>query len=238
MADRNTRPAGIPVSNRRSAVKLIPLILFIMISAYYGTTVLIARVTTEKTVVRHLEQAKIMKEDLSAEQLKVLLKIQDPGFYEHRGVDFRTPGNGWTTISQSLAKQFYFDHFKQGIRKIKQTLCARFALDPLVSKDDQITLFLNMMYFGNQQTGIVDAAHYYYAKETADLSDTEYISLIGSLISPNTLNPEDHPEANRQRVEKIRRMLSGEYTLKGLFDITYDRDQGISSFRSVPFSAD
>jgi len=224
MTDKSNKSVKLRMSKRRSAIKLILLILFISIVGYYGITILAARFTTEKTAERYLAHIVIRKQDLSAEQISVLLKIQDPGFYEHMGVDFRTAGNGWTTISQSLAKQFYFDHFKQGFRKIKQTLCARFALDPMVSKDDQITLFLNMMYFGNDQTGLVNAARYYYAKDVADLSSTEYISLIGSLISPNTLNPEDHPEENRQRVERIKRMLSGKYTPKGLFDITYDKD--------------
>jgi len=200
------------------------LIVLLAVAGCYGITILVARSSTHDKADRLLENVKITKQDLSDEQLAILLKIQDPGFYGHHGVDFKTPGNGWTTITQSLSKQFYFNDFKPGIRKIKQSLCARFALDPLISKDDQITLFLNMIYFGNQQRGLVDAAGYYYFKDVADLSDTEYMSLIGILISPKTLNPKDHPEENRQRVERIKKMLSGEYTPRGLFDITYDRD--------------
>lgn len=42
--------------------------------------------------------------DLSAWQLDALLKIEDPAFYRHKGVDLKTPGAGLTTITQSLVK--------------------------------------------------------------------------------------------------------------------------------------
>lgn len=64
----------------------------------------------------------------------MLLKVQDPKFYHHKGVDTTTPGTGVTTLSQGLVKIFYFDEFSPGIKKIKQTLIARFAFDPLTPK--------------------------------------------------------------------------------------------------------
>jgi hypothetical protein len=39
-----------------------------------------------------------------------------------------------TTITQSLVKGLYFRHFRPGIRKIRQSLIARFALDGHMSK--------------------------------------------------------------------------------------------------------
>jgi membrane carboxypeptidase/penicillin-binding protein len=106
-----------------------------------------------------LDNIKVTTKDLSQRQLDILLKVEDPDFYNHHGVDFKTPGAGWTTITQGLAKQFYFKNFKQGIMKIKQTLCARFALDPLVSKKNRIDLYLNIMYYGNGVYGLKDAAN-------------------------------------------------------------------------------
>ena len=79
------------------------------------------------------------------------------------------------------------------------------------------------MYFGNQQYGIADASDYYFSKSVRDLDDDEFISLIACLILPASLNIEDNPEGNMERVNKIKRMLSGEYKPKGLLDITYDR---------------
>lgn len=207
---------------RFKARYVIFAVLF-LIFIYYFVQVMYARSHTVETAKERLSQITIEKDDLSQRQLEIFIRVQDPNFYNHRGVEFRTPGSGLTTITQSLAKKFYFRDFKQGVRKIKQTLCARFALHPKIPKDRQITLFLNMMYFGNDQWGIDDAARYYYSKNVNELDEDEFISLIGCLIAPVNLNVKDHPEKNRDRVEKIKRMLSGEYVPKGLLDITYDK---------------
>ena len=92
--------------------------------------------------------------DPSAWQKCALLAIQDADFYEHRGV--KRPF--WkaftdTSVTQAVVKHLFFERFKPGIRKIRQTLIARFALDPIVSKDDQLTLFLNVVWFYKSPEG-------------------------------------------------------------------------------------
>ena len=82
MTDKSNKSVKLRMSKRRSAIKLILLILFISIVGYYGITILAARFTTEKTAERYLAHIVIRKQDLSAEQISVLLKIQDPGFYD------------------------------------------------------------------------------------------------------------------------------------------------------------
>lgn len=207
---------------KRKIFTVLITIVIIYIS-YLAIEVFYARSHTIETANKYLLSTQITKQDLSTEQLEILIRIEDPNFFNHKGVEFITPGSGLTTISQSLAKIFYFNNFKQGLPKIKQTLCARFALHPLISKDQQITLFINMMYFGNNQRGIVNAANYYYSKQVNQLNRNEYISLIGSLISPTSLNIKSNPDGNKQRVERINMMLSGQYKPKSLFDITYDK---------------
>lgn len=209
--------------NKRGALLLI-LSALAAVFGYYTVEVIKARADTLEIVDSYYKSGriKITAEDLSQRQLDILLKIEDPDFYNHHGVDFKTPGAGWTTITQGLAKKFYFDNFEQGVMKIKQTLCARFAMDPLVDKETQITLYLNMMYFGNGVYGLHDAADYYFGSTVPELSEDEYIALIACLISPNDLNVKDRPRENAQRVQRIRKVLSGTYTPQGLFDITYE----------------
>jgi len=196
-----------------------------VVVGYYSVAVVEARNKTPGIVASYYSSGaiKIPAKSLSARQLEILLKVEDPSFYEHHGVDFKTPGAGWTTITQALAKQFYFAEFRQGPMKIAQTLYARFALDPLVSKQQQLDIFINTLYYGNGTYGLLDAARYYYGKTPGELSEDEFISLSGSLIAPDQLNVEDHPEENSERVRRIKAMLDGTYTPKGLFDITYDR---------------
>jgi len=208
----------------RKLLKLTAALALVAVAVYYTAEVLIARARTPDIVAGLLQsdRMKLHKSDLTERQLAILLQVQDPGFWAHHGVDFSTPGQGWTTLTQALAKRFYFDEFKPGIRKIKQTLCARLALDPLVPKDTQITLFLNLMYFGNGQYGLQDAARYYFEKDFEELSEDEFISLLASLNKPAALNPKTDPTANAERVRRIKRVVAGDYKPTGLFDIDYE----------------
>ena len=154
---------------KATKITLFILILLAAVFVYYAAEVMLARAATAATVEACYKSGRIKMtvQDLSPRQLAVLLTIEDPHFYRHHGVDFHTPGAGWTTITQGLAKGFYFENFQQGPMKIKQTLCARFALDPLVDKETQLTLFINLMYFGNGIYGLPDAAAYYFRKPVA-----------------------------------------------------------------------
>jgi len=163
--------------------------------------------------------------DLSERQIEILLAVQDPGFYDHNGIDLLTPGAGLTTITQALVKKLYFAEFTPGIKKIEQTLIATVVLEPWLSKDDQLSLFLNTMYFGNVNgrvaIGFADAAEIYYDKSFAELTEDEYISLVAMLVAPNTFNPYTHPEWNEERVRRIKLLVNGGYQPRGLLDQYY-----------------
>lgn len=167
-------------------------------------------------------------EDLSAEQLDALLKIQDPGFYNHKGVDFSTPGTGVTTISQGLVKMYYFDHFEPGIKKVEQTLIARFAFDPLTPKDTILKLFINEAYLGQEDgkplKGFEDASLFYFGKRFKQLSWEEYLSLIAMIRAPYHFHYKNKPEQNQERVARIKTVLSGAYVPKDNSDLFYDRE--------------
>ena len=198
---------------------LTVLIAFIV---YYAAEVIDARAKTPEIVKSYQSRVTLTLDQMTERQIDILLTVEDPNFYHHGGVDFATPGAGWTTITQGLSKKFYFKDFQQGFMKIKQTLCAVFALDPLVDKDTQLTLYINVMYFGNDVYGLHHAAEFYYGKNVPKLSEDEYISLIACLIDPEGLNVLDHPDQNAIRVARIKKVLSGDYKPDGLFDITYE----------------
>jgi membrane carboxypeptidase/penicillin-binding protein PbpC len=118
-------------------------------TGYYANEVRVARATTPSLVSETLKRfgVQLKLADLSKERQAMLLAIEDPAFIRHHGVDLETPGAGMTTITQGLVKLIYFpEGFKQGIAKVRQTLIAQYALDSLVSKNDQLQLFLNICY--------------------------------------------------------------------------------------------
>ena len=181
-------------------------------------------IETPKKLEKYLSEGIIKYEfnQLPTEYQEIVIKVQDPGFYSHKGIDLNTPGAGWTTITQSLAKFFYFEDFKAGWRKVPQTVYARFALHPNLSKELQLDLFINMLYYGNGARGILEASNYYLKKSPDELTKEEFISLIATLNNPKNMNPKDNPEANNERVRRIIKYLNGEYIPKGVLDVWYE----------------
>jgi membrane carboxypeptidase/penicillin-binding protein len=194
---------------------------------YYAVEVAVARIKTT-AVVQGVLQSDIIDlhlDDLSRRQIDILLRVEDPNFYSHRGVDLRTPGAGLTTITQALAKNLYFREFRPGIRKIKQTLVARFALHPLVSKDDQLVLFINMHNFCYETRGFSNAARFYYDKDFHSLDEREYIGLVAMFVGCGTFNPIRNPDEHNERVQRIQALISGEYVPIRMRDIYYGDDR-------------
>ena len=207
----------------KKIMKFICKLILIIILILAGTTIY-NHFRTPTIVEGYINQGIVEYRfnQLPAEYQDILIQVQDPGFYSHKGVDFKTPGAGWTTVTQSLAKFFYFKDFQPGWRKIPQTMYARFALQPKVSKEEQLDLFINIIGFGNGTKGILSASQYYFSKRPDELTRDEYISLIAVLNNPEMLNPKDKPDANKERVRRIKKYLNGEYTPKSVFDNNYE----------------
>lgn len=213
------------------------LLVVVALAAYSLYTVITARKYTRTVIVHDLKNSQwrqingepvkleLHHGDLNPRQLEILLKVQDPGFYNHKGVDLSTPGAGLTTVTQAIVKKLYFENFKSGIAKFRQSLIARFVVNDLISKDDQITLFINMVFFGivNGQPaiGLQSASNAYYGQSVKTLSEEQYISLVALIIMPGTFHLWEHPEWNRERSNRIKALLTGHYIPKGLMDQYY-----------------
>lgn len=218
----------------------------------YGYVVYQARAYTRTVIAKDLMalqwrkpgakpiRFEIQGSDLSERQVEILIKVQDPGFYSHKGIDLSTPGAGLTTITQAVVKKLYFDAFKSGIAKIKQSVIARFVANDLLSKEDQITLFINAIYFGSIEgrpvTGLQSAAYAYYGKPVQLITEEQYISLVAMIVMPGTFHLLEHPEWNKERTHRIKSLIAGQYKPKGLMDQFYGElppeviDAGLPSF--------
>ena len=196
-------------------------------AGYYANEVRVARAATPSLVSESWKRfgVQLKLADLSKERQAMLLAIEDPAFIRHHGVDLETPGAGMTTITQGLVKLIYFPNgFKQGIAKVRQTLIAQYALDSLVSKNDQLQLILNICYLGSKNGqpvhGYAAAAQAYFGKSFAELTDEEFLSLVAMHIAPDNLKP-GTPE-NTQRVQRIHAYLAGKYQPASLLDVDYN----------------
>jgi membrane carboxypeptidase/penicillin-binding protein len=200
-------------------------ILLIAFIAFEAFAVWTARQRTPE-VVRVAAEGPLRLSDLSAERQQELLAVEDPSFFRHHGIDFSTPGQGFTTITQGLVKIFYFDRFTPGFAKIEQSLIARLVLDPSMSKADQLHAFLNHAYFGTYAgrnvIGFEAASEVYFERSFRSLNNDQYLALVAMLMAPDSLDPIRHRSANRERVLRIKLLLSGECAPKGLRDVAYE----------------
>ncbi|MDU5082438.1 glycosyl transferase [Tissierella sp. P1] len=143
----------------------------------------------------------IKLDKISDEYLQLVLKSEDKRFYRHFGIDFLAIGRamynnikahslvqGGSTITQQLAKNLYFSFEKKYERKIAETFVA-IDLEKMLTKDEILELYCNIVYFGEGCYGIKEAANYYYGVEPSDLSTEQAYALVYTLKSPNNYNP-------------------------------------------------
>jgi membrane carboxypeptidase/penicillin-binding protein len=158
---------------------------------------------------------------LSQKRRDILVNIQDPTFLVHSGIEWPSPLTT-TTITQSLVKKLFFKKFTKGFKKIEQTLIARFVVNPNISKETQLVAFMSTAYFGEkdgkQLYGFDQGARSWFNKSLSELNDDEYLSLLAMLPAPNLLKP--NTEASRERVRRIKQVLSGECVYKHVSQIS------------------
>ena len=176
--------------------------------------------------VAELETTALTPADLPDGWLDDLLKVEDPAFFDHPGIDLASPGAGITTLTQGLVKVHYFDDFQPGLAKYKQSVLA-LLLDRRMSKDDQLVLYLNTARLGHVEgrgvSGFEEAARTYFSKPFHELTHDEFLALVAMLVGPNHFHVMRHPERNLERVERIRALLDGQCAAKGLMDVYFER---------------
>jgi membrane carboxypeptidase/penicillin-binding protein len=208
---------------RRVLIVLSVLVLGVV--AYYAHEVVRARAETPRLFREALsaEDIVLSPEDLSESQIAAFLAVQqDTHFFEHKGSNFR--GGTRTTVTEGLAKHLYFPGgFRPGIQTLRRTLIARFAIDPMVSKMDQLKLYINIVPVACRKEGLVEGlakgAEVFHHKRFRDLTHEEFLSLL-VFDQPCKLNPLSNPEGNARRVRQIKRLLAGECRPPGLFNRT------------------
>ncbi len=151
--------------------------------------------------------------NLGAERLNWLLRVQDPAFLGHGGVDFNTAGAGATTISQSVAKRLAFKQFQPGIGKVRQTGFA-LGLEQSLTKDQILALWLDTAEMGHGprgwMTGFFEASFLVFGLPPSEVTDTEFLRLVAVLIAPASFDLLQGDEKLVDRTERIKRMLKGD----------------------------
>lgn len=172
-----------------------------------------------------LERRILLKEDEVPELLEqALLASEDQGFYEHGGVDplaiFRAQWANWrageitegaSTLTMQLAREVFLTREQVWSRKVAEAFYA-VELEKNLSKQQILTLYLNLVNVGNGNYGMAAAARDYFNKEVAELTLPEAATLVGILPAPSRYNPYRRPDLVLQRRNTVlRRMRDAGY---------------------------
>lgn len=150
------------------------------------------------------------------EKLKnAFVALEDKRFYSHHGLDFLRIGKaalnnlrsgslkeGASTISQQLIKNTHLSSEKSFRRKLSEARLA-LKLEREYTKDEILTMYLNMLYFGSGEYGVTNAAKRFFGKELSLLNNAECAMLAGIVKSPTKYNPINNFEESNKRKDLV-----------------------------------
>lgn len=158
----------------------------------------------------------IKYEDINTKTIEALIATEDERFYSHPGIDlkatvraivFLNTRGGASTISQQLARQLFVGVRSRNIiqavgQKIKEWVIA-VELEKQYTKEEIITMYLNIYDFGYYGDGIKSASNIYFSKEPIDLKIEESAMLIGMLQNSSLYDPLRRPEITKNRRDLV-----------------------------------
>jgi penicillin-binding protein 1A len=153
-------------------------------------------------------------DDVAPVAVDALVAAEDRRFYDHGGIDpagiVRALWNnitddstqGGSTLTQQLVKNTYLDNDQTLTRKVREAVLA-IKLDRTEDKDVILERYLNTVYFGRGAYGIEAAARTWFNATAADLTAEQAALLTGMLRAPESLGPDQHPDAARERRDAV-----------------------------------
>src|SRR3954464_3979236 len=176
---------------------------------------------------------------VTADQIALVMKqamvaIEDARFYEHNGLDVQGPlralvkniaagevQEGGSTLTQQLVKQTLLQTadtpeerdaaIEESVgRKLREARLA-LALENTYSKDEILTRYLNIVYFGQNAYGVQAAARAFFGVDAKALTLPQAALLSGLVQSPTHDDPFTDPEraTNRRNLVLSRRAAQG-----------------------------
>ena len=130
---------------------------------------------------------------------QAMLAAEDRRFYSHGAVDLRAIARaavanrragrvveGGSTLTQQLAKTLFLTPDQTFRRKIQEAFLAE-RIEPVLTKDEVLELYLNRIYFGANTFGLDGAARTYFGKPASRLTLAESALLAALPKAPTRL---------------------------------------------------
>jgi penicillin-binding protein 1A len=171
---------------------------------------------------------------------QAFLSAEDDRFFEHPGVDYQgilraavnlvmtgERGQGGSTITMQLARNFYLSSEKTYLRKLNEILLA-LKIERELDKEKILELYLNKIYLGNRSYGVAAAAQIYYGVELDELTLAQIAMIAGLPKAPSTYNPIVNPE---------RATIRRDYVLSRMHQLGFIDTAQFEEQRNAPVTA-
>ena len=164
------------------------------------------------------------------------IAVEDKRFYSHNGIDYvriagamlnNIKGNrtqGASTITQQLAKNIYFSSEQTFSRKFKEMQTA-IKLEKMLSKEEIMEYYLNMLYFGSGEYGVKNAALRFFDKSLDELNALECAMLAGIVKSPTKYNPINNYANSINRARTVLKLMYEQDMISNDIYQSYKKDR-------------
>jgi penicillin-binding protein 1A len=173
--------------------------------------------------------------------VKAVLAAEDDRFFEHPGVDYQgilraayhlvrtgEKGQGGSTITMQVARNFFLSREKTYLRKLNEIFLALKIEDEL-SKEEILELYLNKIYLGKRAYGFAAAAQVYYGKKPDQLTLSEMAMIAGLPKAPSRYNPVVNPD---------RALIRRNYVLGRMHELAFIDDSAYQEALDEPVHAE
>ncbi|MBT8133364.1 MAG: transglycosylase domain-containing protein, partial [Gammaproteobacteria bacterium] len=171
---------------------------------------------------------------------QAFLSAEDDRFFEHPGVDYQgilravvnllltgERGQGGSTITMQLARNFYLSSEKTYLRKLNEILLA-LKIERELEKEKILELYLNKIYLGNRSYGVAAAAQTYYGVGLDELTLAQIAMIAGLPKAPSTFNPIVNPD---------RATIRRDYVLSRMHQLAFISTAEFEEQRKAPVTA-
>ncbi|WP_116450867.1 transglycosylase domain-containing protein [Blastococcus litoris] len=191
-----------------------------------GNSVVLAADGSLITYFYRHNRTPVPPEAISDVMKQALVDIEDSRFYQHHGLDVEGTARalmrnlmagsvmeGGSTITQQLVKQTLLQTAttpqeraaatEESVgRKLREARLA-LALERRYGKEEILTRYLNIVYFGRGAYGVQAAAQRYFAVNAVDLTLPQAAMLAGLVQTPTNDDPVSNPDGARVRRDQV-----------------------------------
>lgn len=168
--------------------------------------------------------------------VQAVIASEDRNFYDHNGfsprgmaramlvnlLHFRVVQGG-STITQQLAKVLFTDMERSLKRKIFEIFCA-LEIERRYDKQDILSMYLNLIYFGNGAYGVESASKMFFGKSVRELDNTECAMIVASISNPGIYSPLIRLDNSVRKTKRIlQSMVDAGFMNKRRVDREYSR---------------